>query len=346
MAEDKAELSLDDLKKLNKTEAAAEVARLAEVAAAEEDDTDDDDDLESDSDDDTSDDDTDDDDDKDDDKDPPAEAWMASEEDSDADDLKFTDGDAASIRKKYKARADKKDDENDQLRQRITELENKKPTVDAMKDKPKRDDFDSEDEFHEAVTDYKIDLRDNKNNAANASAAKKQALDLRDKQVSTDLDAHYVRAHALAAKSKITPETYQAADLKVRKALEVIFPKDGDAICDTLISITGEGSEKVFYHLGVNPTKLGKFIELLKKDRNGMAASSYLGRLNAELAQPAKRVSKAPAPGADVQGGSVGAGTDKNLQKQYKAAHKAGDVQKAFNIKKKAKAAKIDVKDW
>lgn len=343
MAEDNAELSLEDLKKENE---AAEAAEAAKLAAAEEESTEtDDDELEAD----TSDDDSADDDSKDDDKDkdPPADdAWMATEEDSPDKELKFTDGDAGAIRKKYKGRVAEKDVEIDGLRQEIEALKKQKPAAAAMKDKPKRDDFETDDEFLEALVDYREDIRDKKNQASNASAAQKQALDLRNKEVNKDVDNHYVRAHALATKSNITPETYHAADLRVRRALEELFPKDGDAICDTLISITGEGSEKVFYHLGVNPTKLDRFIELLRNDKNGMAASSYLGQLKAELAVPVKRTTKAPAPGEEIQGDKRVTVGNKNLLKQYKAAHKANEGQKAFNIKQKAKAAGVDVKSW
>lgn len=278
------------------------------------------------------------------------EPWMESEEDAEKEEAKFTDSDAANIRRKFKAKLQAKEEEKnaeiEKLRQEVEALKQSKPSTQSSTNKPKRDDFSDDDQYFEALTDYKISLLQDQGKSAQAAEQKKRQIEQEKESVEKSVDAHYERAAKLAAKSGIKPESYQAADRKVREVVDSIFPQGGDAITDKLISLVGEGSEKVFYHLGVNPTKMQTFRAKFAEDNTGLAAAAYLGRLNAELTIPEKRQSRAPAPGAEVQGDNAGKTSLKALAEKYKEAVRKGDGQKSYNIKKEAKAAGYDTKGW
>jgi len=120
-----------------------------------------------------------------------------------------------------------------------------------------------------------------------------------------------------------------------------MYPDAGDALVDAFISKVGDGSERVFYNLGINKTNLGKFRETLVNDPTGLDAAIYLGGLNKTLNKTVKRKSSAPAPAdgkSDVKG--------KAYKKKYDAAHEKNNPQAAYNAKKAAREAGVDVSDW
>jgi hypothetical protein len=281
------------------------------------------------------------------------ESWMKPEEEESDDDkeaVKFTDSDAANIRRKFKAKLQAKEEEKnaeiEKLRQEVEALKKNKAPSHQVSQKPKRDDFDDDDLYFEALTDYKISLLQDQGKSQQAAEEKRRQAEREQAEVESAVDAHYERAAKLAAKSGIKPEVYQSADRRVREVVDAIFPQGGDLITDRLISLVGDGSEKVFYHLGVNPSKMQKFRETFDRDKTGLAAAAYLGRLNAELSLPAKRESSAPRPVSEVQGDASGNASIKALAEKYKDAVRKGDAQKAYNIKKDAKQAGYDTKGW
>jgi hypothetical protein len=85
--------------------------------------------------------------------------------------------------------------------------------------------------------------------------------------------------------------------------------------------------------------------DLLKSDPTGLSAATYLGRRSAELSKPSKRTTGAPTP-AKTAAGQSGSASESAQARKYKAAFKAGDAQKAFNIKMEAKRSGIPVKNW
>jgi len=276
-------------------------------------------------------------------------AWLKSEPDPEP---KFTDSDVAAVRRKYQAKAAETAAENDQLRAEVEELKKivksapqTQPVTPA--NKPKRVDFEDEDEYIEALTDYKISVARGSDKASEDAKAAKTRQQEQAEKVAKAVDAHYLRAVKLAEKSGIKEEAYQSADLNVRRSINDVFPGGGDVITDALISSLGEGSEKVFYNIGVNPSRRAKLTELLREDNSGIKAATFLGELKAQLNAPSKRESAAPAP-ADQISGDVTNGNNKarDLREKYRKAHEKGDLQTAFNIKKDAKAAGHDVKSW
>jgi hypothetical protein len=180
--------------------------------------------------------------------------------------------------------------------------------------------------------------------ASTNTAAQTQAA----QQLDQAVDDHYQRAAKLAEGSGITPELYQNADTVVRQTIESVLPNMGDIVTDNMIARLGEGSEKVMYFLGRNKTAQEKLRSSLVADPTGISAALYLGELKSTVAAPQKRVSRARAPATQIQGDEGGSAkvAAKKLKEAYSSAHKRGQGQAAYNAKKQAKAAGIDVSDW
>lgn len=277
------------------------------------------------------------------------EDWMQTDAAKNAD-KKFTDFDIAAAKTKLRAKLeDKHTDELDKLRAENEQLRSRTPEPKQL-NRPKREDFlesdDPDEAYIDALTDYKIE----KGAAKQATTVKEQESTRQQNDfqqaVSQEVDQHYERAVKLSEDSGISPELYQSADLKVRQVIESIFPNAGDSTTDHLISNLGEGSEKVFYSLGVNSTKRDKFESLLRSDKTGLKAAIYLGELKSELTAPNKRRTNAPKPAAQIKGDASTTPTVNALKKKYDAAHKKGDVSGAFKLKRAAKKEGIKTSSW
>lgn len=259
---------------------------------------------------------------------------------------KFTDGDAAAIRRKWKGKVSEKDSEIEALKKEIEAIKAKPAAAPAPTGKPKHDEFNSDEDFIEALTDYKISLTQQQSQSEQAAAERKRQQEANQSKTAEAVDGHYTRAMKLAEKSNITPEAYQSADMRVRQAIDSVFPKAGDTITDALIASLGEGSERVFYNLGVNSSRRAEMVKLLQEDKTGIRAATYLGKLNAELSAPQKRQTSAPTPVDQLQGDHSTSTAGDKLLRQYKEAHKRGDGSAAFNIKRQAKQAGVNVATW
>lgn len=271
------------------------------------------------------------------------EAWLDGDDKTSLDDI--PDAAWATTRRQYKEKAKKLKGESDGEIARL-KAENARLKTQAPQSlvKPKRDDFDESDDpesdYIEALTDWKV----NKNQA---HTDVQRINETQVQRVQGAVDHHYERAEKLANKSKISAEQYQVADFKVRQAIDSLRPGSGDTIADQLIADLGEGSEKVFYNLGVNQVRLSKFTELLKTDPNGIKAGMYLSRLNVELSMRQTRTTNAPKPTSQVNGGSSGSSiSGKAFRKKYDEAHKRGDAQAAFDAKMAAKKGGADTRNW
>lgn len=276
-----------------------------------------------------------------------SEAWMQTDEE--ADDKKFTDNDVAAAKNKLRAKLERKhDSEMEELQEENRRLKSQGSSQDLKE--PKRDDFADAEDPETAYQDARADWRYTKRRATEqteaAASETKQQQESTKKEVNLAVDQHYVRATELAEKSGIKPEMYQSADLTVRQAIDSVFPNSGDMITDSLIASLGEGSEKVFYHLGVNKAKLAEFKNLLTSDKSGIKAASYLGSLRSELIAPNKRKTNAPAPAKNANGDKQTNASERALKKAYDKADQAGDVQARFDARKAAKAEGVDVSTW
>jgi len=280
---------------------------------------------------------------------PELEPWMQSDQDDNAG-KKFTDSDVGKAKAKLRAKLEREHSgEVDQLKQQIAELQQAKPVSGNDLVRPKRGDFDDHEDPDDAYTDALVDWKIKISQAESQAATKHtdlQRKQLEQKAKLTEaVDQHYERAVRLSEETGITPELYQGADLMVRREVERLFPDRGDAITDTLIANLGEGSEKVFYSLGVNATKRAKMASLLEADPSGIQAAVFLGSLKAELSTPGKRKSNAPAPAPNLNG-DKGVNQGGDFLKKYKKAHQSGDMQGALNAKLAAKRVGVNVKDW
>jgi len=280
-----------------------------------------------------------------------AEDWMKSDEpESQTADRKFTDGDVAAAKTKLRAKLEAKHNtELEEMRQKLEALQKQQqaPQVGA---KPTREQFYDHDDPDEA---YSIALG---RWTFSAEAAQQQAQRAKFEQdraaleqaqaVRASVDQHFERAAKLIEQSGIAPELYQSADGRVRSALDEIFPGEGDQVTDFLISLTGEGSERVMYNLGVRKDRLEELAKRLKDNSKGLSAAVYLGELKKELNAPAKRKSNAPAPATQIQGDANTSASNSASKRDYDKAIKAGDQAKAFKLKRAAKLGGADTSSW
>lgn len=179
------------------------------------------------------------------------------------------------------------------------------------------------------------------------SAAKQQEQS--NQRFAKAVDEHYERAAELVSSGKIDATKYQQADHRVRVELGNLYGnlEQGDAVADTLLARIGAGSEKVMVHLGVNPAALTELKTKLQNDPSGLDAALFLGGLKAKFEAQTNKLSKAPKPdtplSSDVATGSLSASA---LAKSYQDAHKKGDSQRAFELKRAARAKGVNTSNW
>lgn len=256
------------------------------------------------------------------------------------------------MKHKLKAKLQSSDDEIARLRAENEALRSGShaPQAQKMADAPvmpKMDDPDiafDDAKFAQRMAEYASDLVDYKLASAERNRAQTSQQDQQNAIVQAGLDKHYERAEALVLAGKVTAENYQAADHVVRKAMVEALPQLGEVVLDNLIARLGDGSEKVVYHLGVNPAALGKLKESLKSDPTGFASSIFLGELKAKFTSAViDKSSKAPRPDRPLNGtAKVGAN---GLHAAYKKSFAAQDG-KSLSIKREAKAKGIDTSKW
>ena len=215
---------------------------------------------------------------------------------------------------------------------------------------PKPEDFeDADDPDREYLKAYavwsnkSVQAEAQAQSASEATARQQQAQQL---EIAKSVDQHYERAVELSTKSGISAEQYHNADLVFRQMIESIYPQAGDAIAEALISNMGNGSEKVVFNIGINDTRRAELKALLEADKAGLKASVYLGKLTEQLNAPTKRKTSAPKPAPANKGDATENASMKALKKKYDAAHKSGNDQEAFNLRRKTRAAGANVNEW
>lgn len=278
------------------------------------------------------------------------ELWMEEEEvgEQDLDDLskQVPVGKFVSVKKKLKGQISERDEEIERLKKERDEALKLKPKEKTVLVKPKKDDFDTDEEFDVALDKYNDDKLEDTYKRNRLKEQQDEANRKAHENLTEAVDGHYERAAELIEKSGIKPKIYQAADATVRKAVESITPNLGDLIVDQVISILGDGSEKVMYFLGRNKAALNKFQSLLSSDPSGMKAAVYLGQEKQRLANPIKPRSNAPDPLTGIKGDTPITGAEARFKKKYDSAHSKNDLQSAYNAKKEARAAGVDVSKW
>jgi hypothetical protein len=282
------------------------------------------------------------------------EPWMETEEETNDQTLEDPSksvpvGKLVSIKKKLRGQISEKDDLIEKLKLENERLKTTSETPlkqDTKLTRPKEEDFETDEAYLNALDKY---TEDKVQAAYEKNMQKTEQLKIQEKEElkrMQEVDRHYEAAAKLIDAANISSEIYQNADKTVRKAVEDIAPKQGDYIVEQLISFLGDGSEKVLYYLGRNKTALSKFQNLLVEDPSGMKAGVFLGGEKQRLMSPKKLKSNAPDPAPELVGDEKLSMKGSVLAKKYKAAHKKGNVQEAFNYKKNAKAAGVDVSKW
>jgi len=280
------------------------------------------------------------------------EDWMQSDDHESQAEKKYSGTDIGAAKAKVRAKAEKKLEEKD------GEIEKLKADIEALKRvpkseklvRPKRDDFDDHNDPDEAYEDALLDWSGKRdaaerqaNQAGEATASNQREAT---ENINKAVDQHYEDAVVLAEKSGISADAYHKADLTVRQMFESIFPKAGDATMDAIIANLGKGSDKVMYNIGVNSTRRTELKDILLSDKTGLKAMGYLGNLKGELNAPSKRKTNAPKPAANATGDANTSGKFSAAEKKYNAAHKGGNAQEAFNLKRAAKKAGCDTSKW
>lgn len=253
------------------------------------------------------------------------------------------------LKHKLKARISEKDTELARLKAEIEALKTgaaqPQQAQPALK-MPKLSDFDFDEEKHaEAMAQYFAQVAQSQFSGQAQQQKQQQAQ----AQLQQAVDAHYERAAELVSSGKIDATKYQQADHRVRVELGNLFgsPEQGDTIADTMLARLGAGSEKVMVHLGVNPAALNELKAKLSNDPSGLDAMIYLGELKAKFNAQTNKLSKAPKPDTPLNGDvSVGSLSASALAKGYQEAHKKGDTQKAFELKRAAKAKGVNTSNW
>ena len=276
----------------------------------------------------------------------PVESWMKSENDS-GDEKKFDDSDMARLRKKLQSKADAKLDEKDaEIEQLRAQLQQQAPAGQQPSNMPTLEQFEyDEHKYAQALLEWNNQQIDSRIHAANQHTQQTEAVALANAERQRKVSSHYDRAAKLAVEAGIDPEVYQASDYAVRRAVASVdtFKANADTVVDHIISSIGEGSEKVMYYLGRNPSVKAEFVDALNSDQTGVKAAVLLGELKTKLTQPIKQATKASKPAKRAEGDSSGSEAGTNLKRKY---DRAKTPQARFDIRREARKAGVNTRDW
>lgn len=273
-----------------------------------------------------------------------SESWMQTDEKE----AKFTDSDIAAAKRKLRAKLE---------REHNTEVERIKAELEVLKARPKLAepavmpklaDFDyDEDAHHAAIAKWYESVAEAKVQAVTQSQVQETRQREARAKFESSVDDHYNRAMKLIQDHGITPEVYQESDKAIRATIEKAMPGRGDMVTDQLIAALGEGSEKVMFFIGRNKAKQAELQNALLTDISGLSAMAVLVDARAEYAK-SKTISRAPAPATRIQGDNTTTipAKEREMMSAYKKAHDKGNIQDAFDIKRRAKLAGINPKNW
>ena len=270
------------------------------------------------------------------------EPWQLTDEEESEDDEEVPLKTHLKIKGKLKGRLKDSEEENKRLKEENERLRSENKPL----KRPLQEDFADDEEFNKALEEYEDAKLAKKISETRKTEQDAELIRKATQKRNDAVEKHYDRASKIISESGIEADNFRKADRKVREVVDSIMPGAGDPITDHFIELVGEGSEKVFYYLGVNENARNKFQSLLIEDKTGMKAAIYLGEQKKRLTQPSKIKSNAPAPAPKPKGDSTPSSSSvKKMKKAYdKVSGKS--PQEAYNIKKKAKAAGVDVSKW
>ena len=257
------------------------------------------------------------------------ESWMEAEEQASEDSDTFTAKDIAGLRRKMKGKIKGKDEENERLHQEIELLKssNVAPSQGPSIKRPNLDDYTTTEDYEAAYESYLLARVENNNSKAQQEQAYKARESEHKRKIDTDVEAHYQRASEMVKTHSIKPERFKQADETVRSAMDEVRPGQGDLVVDHMLSLLGEGSEKVGYYLGNNLQALNELKLRMMNDKAGHAAMAYLGELKAKVTMPAKAKRKVAKPATQLSGdnSTSEAASLKSLKATYNKAKPGSD---------------------
>jgi len=278
-------------------------------------------------------------------------SWMADESDgdSDEDDEKKGVPVATHVRVKHKLKG--KINEQDaliaQLREENQQLA-QQPVAPMALNPPKRprnSDFGTDDEFETAMDAYDDQNREYMAQFASHNTVQTQKVQQQESETNKAVDDHYERAEKLVQENSINPEVFKQTDTMVKSIIESVMPKAGEQIFNHLVTLVGEGSEKTMFYLGRNKAAQNEFHRLLAQDNSGLKAALYLGRITERIGGAKNQSSRSPKPATQLQGDVSNTVKGGALYRKY-AQVSGKDPQRAYNLKKEAKAKGIDTSQW
>jgi len=252
-------------------------------------------------------------------------------------------------KRKLKGKIGDRDSEIENLKREIEELKTQKKSISPKDEdlvRPRETDYESIDDFNVALDEYEDKRLDSKLSVVHGQRQLRETQTKEIEKLNADVDSHYLRADKLVEESGISAETYKQSDEAIRTAIESVRPGQGNIIVDQMISLLGEGSEKVMYKLGRSKALRGELITLLTEDPHGLKATAFLGEQKAKLSLTTRRSSNAPAPSNEINGDATSSNKERVFKKKYDGAHAKGDPQAAYNAKKEARAAGVDTSGW
>ena len=277
------------------------------------------------------------------------EDWMTS---SDEPAKEFTSRDIKAAKTNLRAKLERQhSSEVEQLKAENEQLKKGRSASPQTEIKrPRREDFfesdDPDQSYDDAALDYTLAIGKAERSAEMSVRSRESQNSNKQEAINKAVDGHYERAAALTEKSGINSEAYKQADLTVREMVDSIYPDSGDNVIDELISLVGEGSERVIYNLGVNKSRLNELREKLSTDKSGMSAVAYLASLNVKLNRSVKPTNKAPAPAGALKGDKARSDDMSSLKMAYDAAAKGDNMQAALDAKQAARRGGIDTTQW
>lgn len=248
---------------------------------------------------------------------------------------------ATHLRKKQKYK-----DEIQALREEIQNLKQVSPQVKVEDFKiPEELDFDDPTEYRKALSDYNVKVAQRTFQSYEQDKRLREEAERVEREREEAVNEHYKRAEVLLQKHSISAEVYKNSEKNVRESVELVMPGQGELVTESLISIVGEDSEKAMLYLGRNKTALAEFTMLLQRDRTGLKAAAYLGKIAGKVNSSVKRTSQAPPP-APATTGEQGETSSVSLMRKYNDAHKKGEIGRAYKIKQEAKKNGFDTSKW
>jgi len=254
---------------------------------------------------------------------------------------------AKTLRLKAKAlKADLKESntELEELRRKVEQLSQPKPQEPTVSTRPKLEDFDYDEDLHNNALDQWYEAKiDSKLQSTQQANNQEHQASLAQEQLNVSVNAHYEKAADLINSGKVTEEAYQSGEKAIRNMLDQVIPGRGEVIADQLIGHlhnSGEGSEKVWFHLGNNSAALSGLKDSLTRDPSGIQAGIYLGQLQLKTIKPTRKRSSAPKPAAKLKGDSK---KMSSFKKQY---DKSEDVSERIRLKRAAKDRGESTINW